>query len=227
MVCRSPHLLFSVRCYKKAIEKNSCVFSGASTWKIAKKTEISKASMKPGQTPWTFPPHQQRMRMRNAILYAQTKSLFHGQGSCWYHMFCPKFHWIKEPVQLHFFSGTPCLQDITSLLCNWFLLSETSSAVILSLREIGSKLLLPPLSQLHFIKPPLLLQVLGITFFFCFSLLKTLWLFHFRWHLQFLLWRWPLATCKKIRWGSTESPAVQKNEVWQRIEVCYYCLYKN
>ena len=98
-------------------------------------------------------------------MIVQTKSLFHGQGSCWYHMFCPKFHWIKEPVQLHFFSGTPCLQDITSLLCNWFLLSETSSAVILSLREIGSKLLLPPLSQLHFIKPPLLLQVLGITFF--------------------------------------------------------------
>lgn len=69
MVCRSPHLLFSVRCYKKAIEKNSCVFSGASMWKIAKKTEISKASMKLGQTPWTFPPHQQRMRMRNAILF--------------------------------------------------------------------------------------------------------------------------------------------------------------
>ena len=68
MVCRSPHLLFSVRCYKKAIEKNSCVFSGSSMWKIAKKTEISKASMKLGQTPWTFPPHQQRMRMRNAIL---------------------------------------------------------------------------------------------------------------------------------------------------------------
>ena len=64
-----------------------------------------------------------------------------------------------------FFNGKPCLQDITLLLCNWFLLSKTSSAVILSLREIGPKLLLPPLSQLHFIKPPLLLQVLGITFF--------------------------------------------------------------
>ena len=30
----------------------SCVFSGASMWKIAKKTEISKASIKLGQTPW-------------------------------------------------------------------------------------------------------------------------------------------------------------------------------
>ena len=37
-------------------------------WKIAKKTEISKASMKLGQTPRTFSPHQQRMRMQNAIL---------------------------------------------------------------------------------------------------------------------------------------------------------------
>ena len=40
MVCRSPHLLVSVRCYKKAIEKNSCVFSGASMWKRAKKTSV-------------------------------------------------------------------------------------------------------------------------------------------------------------------------------------------
>ena len=70
MVYRSPHLLFSVRCYKKAIEKNSCVSSGASMWKIAKKTEISEASMKLGQTPRTFPPHQQRMRKQNAILLA-------------------------------------------------------------------------------------------------------------------------------------------------------------
>ena len=68
MVYRSPHLLFSVRCYKKAIEKNSCVSSGASMGKIAKKTEISEASMKLGQTPRTFPPHQQRMRKQNAIL---------------------------------------------------------------------------------------------------------------------------------------------------------------
>ena len=37
--------------------------------KWRKKTEISKASMMLGQTPWTFPPHQQRMRMQNAILF--------------------------------------------------------------------------------------------------------------------------------------------------------------
>ena len=78
MVCRSPHVLFSVRCYKKAIEKNSCVFSGPSMWKIAKKTEIGKASMKLGQTPWTFPPHQQRMRMQNAILLYKQQFLHSG-----------------------------------------------------------------------------------------------------------------------------------------------------
>lgn len=89
-----------------------------------------------------------------------------------------------------------------TLLCfcvtDFLHLKKTSSAVILSPREIGSKLPLPPLSKLHFIKLWLLLLVLRINFF-CFSLLKTLWLFHFRLHLQFLLWRWPLATCKKIR----------------------------
>ena len=42
MVCRSPHLLFSVRCYKKAIEKNSCVFSSASMRKIAKNLKSVK-----------------------------------------------------------------------------------------------------------------------------------------------------------------------------------------
>ena len=87
MVCRSPHLLFSVRCYKKAIEKNSCVFSGASMWKMAKKTEISKASMMLGQRPWTFPPHQQRMRMQNAILLIRIKPVTHQQ------VFLDKCHW--------------------------------------------------------------------------------------------------------------------------------------
>ena len=84
MVCRSPHLLFSVRCYKKAIEKNSCVFSGASMWKIAKKTEISKASMKPGQTPWTFP-------HTNSTCACGTPSCLFWQKILWQQHFVPRF----------------------------------------------------------------------------------------------------------------------------------------